>query len=55
MSYRVHQIQVNVLIHDCQERDRDEAVVNSLLQEISDLATGDEIIVVATMAKEIGR
>lgn len=55
MKYRVHQIQVTVMIYDGQEPERDASVINSLLREISDLASGDVIVISATPAKEVGR
>lgn len=53
--YRAYQLQVMILIHEGQDEDRDHLVVNSFMHDISDMATGDVIIVSATPAKEVGR
>lgn len=54
-KYRAHQISVIVLVHESQEADRDDKIVNTILGEISDLASGDVIVISATPAKEVGR
>jgi hypothetical protein len=53
--YRAHQINVIVLVHESQEPERDDTIIRSILGEISDLATGDVIVISATPAKEVGR
>lgn len=54
-NYRVYQLQVMILIHEGQDEERDEKIVNSFMHDISDMATGDVIVVSATPAKEVGR
>jgi len=51
--YRAYRINVIVLVHEGQDVERDEKVINSITSEISELASGDVIVISATPVKEI--
>lgn len=52
-TYRAYRINVIVLVHEGQDVERDEKIVNSLATEISELASGDVIVINACPMKEI--
>lgn len=47
MAYRAYAVRAIVMIHDCQDQDRDAGIVETITDEIMALASGDEIVIVA--------
>lgn len=45
--YRAYRVQVIVAVHQSHPEDRDAGIIESITKEITDLATGDVIIISA--------
>lgn len=51
MGYRLHEIKVRVVVHDSIPEGNDAASMLELIKDINNLATGDVIVISATMTK----